>query len=236
MKIHTDSIEHKKYDCSIRPCLHKHSQEYRVLATLRYLLPEKFMTMTVGESPDLQDCSGGVGIEVTEAVKGNDMKAGRAFSTLCKDRNGPNAEMNKEIIKASGYSLYSASRDIISIGTTGTLDGEKKCFQNSIRKKREKIQKYKCNFNTLGLAVFLPEIPTFEAESCLIDWIREVFQESDNSFDFVYVLSHRFCIYYENRTDIVKKWAISSEENQLLGTIARMTAEGELTLEDQEWQ
>lgn len=68
MKITTDLVKNNKFTSPIKASLLKHSQEYRVLGTLRYLYPQKFISMTTGESPDLQDCVNGIGIEVTVAV------------------------------------------------------------------------------------------------------------------------------------------------------------------------
>ena len=82
MKINTDLVKGKKYCSAIKPNTLKHSQEYRVLATLRYLYPSKFDTMITGEAPDLQDSASSTGIEVTAAVKEDDMKVSRAFSEL----------------------------------------------------------------------------------------------------------------------------------------------------------
>ncbi|WP_155403227.1 hypothetical protein [Bifidobacterium bifidum] len=55
MKINTDLVKGKKYSSAVKPNTLKHSQEYKVLATLRYLYPSKFDTMITGEAPDLQD-------------------------------------------------------------------------------------------------------------------------------------------------------------------------------------
>lgn len=82
MKINTDLVKGKKYSSAVKPNTLKHSQEYRVLATLRYLYPSKFDTMITGEAPDLQDSASSTGIEVTAAVKEDDMKVSRAFSEL----------------------------------------------------------------------------------------------------------------------------------------------------------
>ena len=141
MKIYTDLVENKKYSCPIQADLLKYSQEYRVLATLRYLFPGRYETMAMGESPDLQDCINGLGIEVTAAVRENDMKASRAFSKLCQERNNQAAKKYNGIIESSGYSLKSLPWGQLSISTIGTSDGEKKCFQNSIRKKKTKLEK-----------------------------------------------------------------------------------------------
>ena len=87
MKIDSDLIKNKNYTIPIEPSILKHSQEYNVLASLRYLFPHKFESMVTGESPDLQDIVNGIGIEVTAAVRENDMKASRAFATLRKGDN-----------------------------------------------------------------------------------------------------------------------------------------------------
>ena len=55
MKINTDLVKGKKHSSAVKPNTLKHSQEYRVLATLRYLYPSKFDAMITGEAPNLQD-------------------------------------------------------------------------------------------------------------------------------------------------------------------------------------
>ena len=54
--------------------------------------------------------------------------------------------------------------------------------------------------------------------------------ESNNWFDFVYVISHRFCIHYNRQGDIIEKRLLTNDETRCLATIGRMTAEGELSL------
>lgn len=236
MNIYTDLVKNKRFNCEIRSELLKHSQEHWILATLRYFFPQKYNTISIGESPDLQDHENGIGIEVTAAVREDDMKATRAFSKLHQASSNKDVEKFKRIIELSAHTLDSMCGEIPALCTTGTSDGEKHTLQNIIRKKKTKLQQYRENFKVLGLAIVLPEIPTLDSENHLVDWIREVFQEDDYRFDFVYVISHRFCIYYDLQTDCSCKKAISREEDRLLRTIARMTAEGELSLEDREWQ
>lgn len=236
MNIYTDTVKNKKYGCSIKAELLKHSQEYRVLATLRYLYPQKYKTMTAGESPDLQDCTGGIGIEVIAAVRENDMQANRAFAYLREESDNKKAEKLKQPIESSGYVLSSTPWGTPTISTSGTAEGDKKTFQESIRKKLTKLQDYRIKCKILGLAVIWPEMPSNEAQSHLVEWIREIVQESDDFFDFIYVISRRGCIYYDAQKDIFEKKAISGEESKSLQTIARMTAEGELSLDSQEWE
>ena len=171
MKINTDLVKGKKYSSAVKPNTLKHSQEYRVLATLRYLYPSKFDTMITGEAPDLQDSANSTGIEVTAAVKEDDMKVSRAFSELNQGKP-KDIEKRKNIIKSSGYFFVPHKDEKVAISTSGTTDGEKRFFQESIRRK----------------------------------------------------------------TKITEKHSLTQDESLSLATIGRMTAEGELTMTDTEWQ
>lgn len=182
MKINTDLVKGKKYSSAVKPNTLKHSQEYRVLATLRYLYPSKFDTMITGEAPDLQDSASSTGIEVTAAVKEDDMKVSRAFSELNQGKP-KDIEKRKKNIKSSGYFFVPLKDEKVAISTSGTADGEKCFFQESIRRKTKKIQQYRSNFKRMGLAILLPEIPTSYAENHLSEWITELLDESANLFD-----------------------------------------------------
>ena len=235
MKINTEIVQNKKFEAAIKPCLLKHSQEYRVLATLRYLYPAKFDKMVTGEAPDLQDCENGIGIEVTAAVSENDMRASRAFSELYQGEP-KDIEKRKKIIESSGYTFVPLvdNKDVIS--TSGTADGEKYFFQESIRKKTKKLEQYHANYKETGLAIILSEIPTSYAETNLSEWLSEVLTESNIRFDFAYVISHRFCIHFDMQGNILEKHSLTSDENCWLVTIGRMTAEGELSFSNsEEW-
>ena len=236
MRIDTDKIKNKKFTEPIKSEPLKHSQEYRVLATLRYLYPNRFENMVTGESPGLQDNENGIGIEVTAAVDFRDMRASREFADL-QQKNG-NTEKRKRAIVSSGYSILPIpiKEDMVAISTSGTSDGEKLIFQESIRRKTEKIEQYQPNFKRMGLAILLPEIPTSYAESHFFEWISETIDESAKLFDFVYVISHRFCLYYDTKASIAEKNSLTQDESRLLAIIARMTAEGELSLSGEEWK
>ena len=201
---------------------------------MRYLYPTNFDEMITGESPDLQDCVNGIGIEVTAAVNENDMKVSRAFSELYQGKP-KDIERRKNTIESSGYSFVPLIDEKVAIATSGTADGEKHFFQESIRRKTKKLKQYRTNFKKIGLAVILPEIPTSYAEGHLSEWISELLEETDNLFDFVYVISHRFCIFYDTQKNVEEKHLLTSEENWALSTIGRLTAEGELSLTDSEW-
>ena len=234
MKINTNLVKNKSFSSAIIPKLLKHSQEYRVLATLRYLFPTKFNTMVTGESPDLQDSANEVGIEVTATVNGNDLKIARVFSNLYQGKLKDTVR-RKKIIASSGYSFVPLRDNKVAISISGTADGEKRFFQESIRRKTKKLQQYRTNFKKIGLAVVLPEIPTSYAEEHVFEWISELLEETDDLFDFVYVISHRFCIYFNTQDNIREKHLLTDNESCLLSKIGRMTAEGELSLTDSEW-
>lgn len=82
MKIDTNLVKEKKFGSAIKSEIQNTSQEYKVLAILRYLYPQYFSTMLKKEAPDLQDDEKSIGIEVVSVSDEMDMKANRAFSDL----------------------------------------------------------------------------------------------------------------------------------------------------------
>lgn len=236
MDIYTDLVRNRHFDGSINSELLKYSQEYRTLATLRYLYPGKYEAMELKDSPDLQDCDNGIGIEVTTAVRTNDMKATSAFARLGQAASAQEVKKFNKRILESGHSLRITPWGKSLLSPSGTSNGEKNCFQKAIQNKKAKFQKYKTTFDIVGLAVLFLSPPTSEAERNIVDWIRGECRFDDNSFDFIYVISHRFCLYYDSQTDYFQKLALSKEEDSLLRTVGRMTAEGELSLTDREWR
>lgn len=109
-------------------------------------------------------------------------------------------------------------------------------FQESIRKKINNLQRYRAELQKIGLAVIWIDIPTLIIRDNLGKWIAEVLDKTDILFDFVYVSSHRFCVYFDVQEKSSKLRMIKDTENKWLATIATITAEGELSLSDEEWQ
>ncbi len=234
MNICTEKIKNKEYNGAISSELVKVSQEYRVLAVLRYLFPGEYDQMEHGDKPDLQDTINHIGIEVTAAVQGDDMKANRALAEIDKHSSNSQRKAQKKIIE-SGYDI-NIFNGIPSISKTGTADSEKSCLLNAIINKCKKADKYKGNFAKIGLAVVLPEIPTSDAEKNIDDWIKEIHSQIESSFDLIYVISHRFCIVYDIKNEYMDKKCLKKTDYCLLCKIARMTAEGDLTLNNSEWK
>ena len=156
MKINTDLVKGKKYCSAIKPNTLKHSQEYRVLATLRYLYPSKFDTMITGEAPDLQDSASSTGIEVTAAVKEDDMKVSRAFSELNQGKP-KDIEKRKNIIKSSGYFSVPLKDEKVAISTSGTADGEKRFFKKAYEERRKKFSSTDQMLRGWDLPYFCPK-------------------------------------------------------------------------------
>ncbi len=237
MNIHLDVVTNHSFGSAIQSDLHKLSQEYWALATLRYLFPSQFEIMIKGESPDLQDKINGVGIEVTSAVEECDMQANRAFAESIENPLSKKAADDRQAIEKNGYSISSGQFGNVLSAPLRTSKVEKRVFQASIKRKIAKAEKYRIDFSKVGLALMLPEIPTREAEKYCIDWALEVLKtEASNGFDFIYIISERFCYYCEIAACQVFKCNISKDESQLLRKIARMTAEGELSLDSLVWR
>lgn len=238
MNINTEFInknfpELKKcFSKSIKPEDLKTSYEYRVLALLRYLFPIQFNTMIKGETPDFQDLVNSVGIEVVSAVNEKDMKARRALSDFYE---GKNKENQIKKIEATGYKYQSYGEYGDRISRFGTSEGEKRTFQSKVEKKVHKIKEYRSTTNTIGLAVFLPDNPTSTAEENFTRWALESFEKFEDVFDFVYIISPRFCICYDFKKKINEKYLFGKNEYSKLCFISRLTAENKLSLTDEEW-
>lgn len=235
MNIFSNVVADYIIDSAIQSELVKQSQEFRVLATLRYLFPNRFDYMIKGERPDLQDIASGTGIEVTIAAKDKDMQAARVFTENCENHRSSKAIYGKKAIENNGYSIIQNQYGKVLTVPTGTLEGEKRVFQDCIHRKLLKASEYRRGFPKLGLAVLLTEIPTTEAERSFGDWVYDVLPSKEAAFDFVYIISERFCHYYNILMPYRLRKAITKEETLLLGKVARMTAEGELTLDSPVW-
>lgn len=198
MNIETDLVKKKEFSTSINSGIQKHSQEYKVLAILRYLYPQKFSTMINGEAPDLQDNENGVGIEVVSAAQENDMRASRAFSELHQTKGGDN-EKSEERIRASGYKFVPVQGKKVGISTTGTSDSEKVLVQKIVLKKAGKIQQYKKNFRKVGLAILFSETPTSYAEDhCLEFHYQKASPWLPSGLSIITSANFRYCSLVQN--------------------------------------
>lgn len=238
MHICTDRVINKMnmgFPSPTSPQSRKTSQEYQVLAILRYLYSEEFKTAVKGESPDLQDSAGGFGMEVVCAASEKDFEASDAYLHLCSEDGEINMKV-METIDRCGYSIGNQPFGEWTLTSVGTADDkEKNIFQNAIRQKTNKLSKYKSSFERIGLAIYLPDSPTTVVEENAVEWITEICAETPVTFDNIFVITHRYCIRYDAREKRSEKKLLTNDEVSKLRVIGRMTAENELTLADIEW-
>ena len=236
MKLDTELIKNYKPNCAISSELLKDSQEYRVLATIRYLFPFEFDEMIPDESPDLQDRKNDIGIEVTVATSQKDMEASRVFAEY---KAGSRSEENfNKIIKRNGYEIedsYINGAKIIS--KSGKLECEKCVFEKAIENKLKKLPDYRKKFNKVGLAILLTEIPTSDLENSIVDKISELNNNNNNEdfFDFIFIISNRFCLRYDIKTNKIVKYSLTAQESDSLKIIGRLSAEKTIDLSNIEY-
>ena len=100
----------------------------------------------------------------------------------------------------------------------------------------EKLPQYLRNYKRVELAIILPEMPTTEAKSQMANWIIESLEYKCPVFDYIHIVCHRFYMGVDVDTGINVRTPISKQEHYSLSSIARMTAEGIITFESEEWQ
>lgn len=236
MNIYTERILHYRSNRSIHHRLWKFSQEYRALATLKYLFPQTYGSFTAGDAPDLQDEENSIGVEVTAAVPERDMKISRRFSQLCEENDGNRKTELISAIKKEDYSITETPAGLAAVSTIATSASEKAFIQSSITKKIKKLPQYQSQYKRVELAIILPEIPTSDAENHISAWIADSLGCTKPAFDYIHIICHRFYQGYDVHTGEEIKITISKQEHHSLGAIARMTAEGVISLDSEEWQ
>ena len=232
MKLNTRRVIEKEFEGRIDSQLLKTSQECRALATLKYIFPNQFNPVMLAEAPDLQDQEKNIGVEVTVAVKKNDMKATSAFCEYKKTDDKKRKELLLKKIDESSSNVTTICNGIEVMISSGSLN-EEAIYKEALRRKIEKSEKYKQVVKQLFLVVIFPEIPSRETEACLEQWTMDVITERE--FDGVYVISERFFMHIDLLVEKVTKYNIEKEENELIRKIGRMTAEGEIKFSCEEW-
>ena len=89
-------------------------------------------------------------------LKEDDMKVSRAFSELNQGKP-KDIEKRKNIIKSSGYFSVPLKDEKVAISTSGTADGEKRFFQESIRRKTKKFSSTDQMLRGWDLPYFCPK-------------------------------------------------------------------------------
>ena len=238
MDIFTERVCRKKYSEAIEPELLKHSQEYYVLAVLRYLCGSKYQNSVLSESPDIQDKSSLIGIEVTVASLPGDMKVSREFTKMRRAMSLDEYKKTKSKIEKEGYSVLTTPIGVERLQSPmRTESTDRKCLEEAIRRKLKKINSYRLLFQELGLAIVFHDLVSSRVELNGVAWIRDYITNfTSDQFDFYYVFCNRAVLFYDTGDGTFEKKTLSKDEREKLACIGRMTAEGELNLSDVEWQ
>ena len=232
MKIYTERVLHYEIKGAIRDRVLDKSQEYFVLALLKYYYPDEYNGFYKSEAPDLWGINRG--IEVTTASDKGAFLASRVFSEMCHETNDEVINKSKEKIEAHSSYYVNDINGIRGLASDGYgIECEKNIIWKAVRSKSLKIQDYQKNFSVIDLAILLFDIPTSEAEDNMVDWLGQI-KESE-VFDKIIVICPRFILIYSTKDREHKKITISSDVKERLNIISRMTAEGLLNLDDNEW-
>ncbi len=228
LNINTNRIKSKVCKGRIAAQLLNKSQELFVLALLKYISPDKYGDVTQSDRPDLQGKS--IGIEVTCADPPEDIQSDQEFAKYCKDHD----ERRKNTI----YNL--SNKTIQTIGGIDALMGgggynfyDKDALIKCIEKKIEKAQNYPTNYERLELAIVRRDRPLQAWIQSLNAWIKPFFH-AKNPFMTIYIIfpNSYFVITKDSDGEV---FDLDPEEYQNLKTIGRMTAEGEINLDAEEW-
>ena len=224
----TDEIRNYQITTSLPADKIKYSREYQVLAILKYAFGKEYACLHKGESPDLQDSEGNIGIEVTwggspiaEKISGESVKYSHAQTP---------AEREKclGVIRKNG-----GDRDEVSTSyPVETVESEKVCISNVLRKKIRKANNYHERCQRIGLAIMLDIPLIFFSDLKWGEWLAE---ENKGSFDFI-VLTHWSGVdSYDFLTKEYSSHRISRDDMDSLKKLARMTAEGIISDDSSVW-
>lgn len=227
MNIHTSRVKAKKIDEMIKEQLLKKSQELFVLAFLRYTYPEKYGDVIHSDSPDLQGKT--IAVEVTSADSPQDIQATKEFKKYCTDHNDLR---KKTILEHSNMKIVTLENTYI-LCEGGGYNCNNQTLISRINDKIDKAQRYSDKCKTLELAIIKTDRPLQPWIDSLNDMIRPLLNEN-NPYNTIYVIfPNAYFIIEKNKDGELHQ--LDSEIYQSLKKIGRMTAEGELSFKDEEW-
>ena len=210
----------------------KDSQEYYALAVLKSLFPDDYKTLMkkAKDRPDLKNIDDLYGVEVTTADSKNDNEDNRLFSIYSKDKKKKIKEKlekhGKKVIETGGISRLAGG------GGYGVEEDNQLLIQR-ISEKIESAAKYASNYKFLDLVVIKNErVPS--------NWDEEIFRCVDTAlsqdkkmFRNVFVIYNEYCYWVDSDGTHKKIRINNSDRLKLLG---RLTAEGVIKVEDEEWK
>ena len=219
-------------DCAIDSRKLKDSQEYYALAVIKSLFSDDYKTLMkkATDRPDLKNIDDLYGVEVTTADSENDNEDNRLFSIYSKDKKKKIKEKlekhGKKVIETGGISRLAGG------GGYG-VEKDNQLLIHSISEKIKSAAKYASNYKFLDLVVIKNE----RAPSI---WDEEIFRCVDTAlsqdkkmFRNVFVIYNEYC-YWVDSDGTHKKIRINNGDR--LKLLGRLTAEGVIKVEDEEWK
>lgn len=225
----TDEIRNYEVTAALPFELMKRSEEYRVLAILKYCFPQQFAKLHKAESPDLQDEENSLGIEVTSAISPEDQQISGESLKYAHAKTDAEREKSLQIIRKNGgdRNEFSTSYPV------GTAKKDKANVQNAYAKKLKKLKAYRKRCSRIGLVIII-DIPLFFFEDP--EWGKWLIKDNEDEFDFVILLHWSGLDMYDVEAKEYNHIKIERNDMDALNRLGRMAAEGIIKDDDPVWQ
>lgn len=196
--------------------------EYFSLECMKYCFGDTYKYCFVDDKPDIQDKNKDIGIEVTEAISVEEAQIEGEFVDYRIKDVQKEKDRSKAIIEANGGRLDG----FILSYPIKNADIEKKLFQETLRKKMEKLVTYrKKGFKKLGLIIYYEEPPIPFHESDIKLWFDDVMNHYDEKYDNLYFLCPCCIINYDINAGYIESIIIGREKYDILQYRARVAVE-----------
>lgn len=220
----TSRVINKWYTVPLKSELMKKSMEYKALGVLKYCFGETYHSLKAADRPDLQMQK--VGIEVTEAIDFKEAQALGEFTKMRVQGTDGTREINGHTIDKNSITWLPKQ-----------MEDEQECIIKAFEKKLKKIPSYRREgFDKVGLFIIYGE-PLFPATPThCFEWLKNTQENSCDTFDFAYLLAAETLGVFDFVANYSDWLSIERNDMDSIKKLARMTAEGEISEEDVEWQ
>lgn len=233
MNLETDRLKNgnKLIKDVIEPNKLKDSQEYFALALLKILFPEKYKNLLKKnmDRPDLKDVSNNFGVEVTTADSENDNEDNRLLSIYRKN----NKKEIKKVLEKHGNIICDTGMATRIVSGGGYKTKYDNCLlTKSIYKKIISVKKYISNFEYVDLVVIKNEIVPSIWEDEIFNCVDEIVKNNEMVFRNIFIIYKNYCYCIFSKAYHKKIYIKKTDRLRVLG---RLTAEGVIKMEDEEW-
>lgn len=186
---------------------------------LEGLFPDKFINLKILDKPDLQSVCGNIGIEVTRAVRAEDIESERLYSELIY-KQVKNEQKAIKRIEKNGSSICEYC--LIGKPSNDTFDLIKKSFENKLNKiNYGDYKEIKENYLFVFSEILANEPMLFDALETFIDMQRNMIKKFVEIFVLVPGELYRFKL---NKNEF-RIYKISSDEQRTHSNAARELVE-----------